>query len=234
MCGRYGFGNPARLGTLPLGVELPELGARFNVAPSQAVPFVLQDRDGRHADFLKWGLVPFWADDPSIGNRLANARADSVAVKPSFRNAFKSRRGLMLADLYYEWQVVAGEKVKQPWCIRMDGDAPFGMASLWERWTPKATPDIAPLTTCCVITTEANDVMSPIHDRMPVIIHPNDFDEWLDPKTPADKALALLKPYDGAMYAYPVSTMVNVPRNDSPACIEPLVRVSDDLFGATP
>lgn len=222
MCGRYGFGNPARLGALPLGVELPELGARYNVAPSQAVPFVLQDREGRRAELVKWGLVPFWADDPSIGNRLANARADSVAVKPSFRNAFKSRRGLMLADLFYEWQVLPGQKVKQPWCIRLAGDAPFAMAALWERWTPKSAPDSDPLTTCCVITTEANGVMTPIHDRMPVILHETDYDQWLDPKTPPAVAQGLLKPFDGAMRAYTVSTVVNKPGNDAPVCIEPL------------
>lgn len=226
MCGRYGFGNPARLGTLPLGiplgVELPALGARYNVAPSQAVPFVLQDREGRRAELVKWGLVPFWADDPSIGNRLANARSDSVAAKPSFRNAFKSRRGLMLADLFYEWQVLPGQKVKQPWCIRLAEDAPFAMAALWERWTPKATPEVEPLTTCCVITTDANAVMAPIHDRMPVILHEADYDAWLDPKTPPAVAQSLLKPFDGAMRAYAVSTVVNKPGNDGPGCIEPL------------
>jgi putative SOS response-associated peptidase YedK len=222
MCGRYGFGNPARLGTLPLGVELPALGARYNVAPSQAVPYVLQDRAGRHASLVKWGLVPFWADDPAIGNRLANARSDSVASKPSFRNAFKSRRGLMLGDLYYEWQVLTGQKVKQPWCIRLPDDAPFAMASLWEQWTPKTQPDAEPLTTCCVITTEANEAIAPIHDRMPVLVHEADFDAWLDPKTPPAAAQALLRPFSGALQAFRVSTTVNAPRNEGPACIEPL------------
>jgi putative SOS response-associated peptidase YedK len=222
MCGRYGFGNPARLGTLPLGVALPDLAARYNVAPSQAVPFVLQDKEGRRAELVKWGLVPFWADDPSIGNRLANARSDSVATKPSFRNAFKSRRGLMPADLYYEWQVIPGQKVKQPWCIRLPDDAPFAMAALWERWAPKTDPDANPLTTCCVITTDANGVMAPIHDRMPVILHEADYDAWLDPKTPAAEAQALLRPFNGAMLAYPVSTLVNAPRNDSAANVLPL------------
>jgi putative SOS response-associated peptidase YedK len=226
MCGRYGFGNPARLGTLPLGVPLPDLEARFNVAPSQAVPVLLQETGARRAEMVRWGLVPFWAADPAIGNRLANARADSVAAKPSFRSAFRSRRGLMLADLYYEWQVVPGQKVKQPWCIRLDDDAPFAMAALWERWTPKDGPEApadlaAPLTTCCVITTDANRIMTPIHHRMPVIVPASDMEQWLDPHTPPPVAQALLRPYEGAMRAYRVSTYVNAPRNAGPECLTP-------------
>lgn len=215
------------MGTLPLGVPLPDLDARYNVAPSQAVPCLLQDRDGRRVELLRWGLVPFWASDPAIGNRLANARADSVAVKPSFRNAFKSRRGLMLADLFYEWQVIPGQKVKQPWCIRLEDDAPFAMASLWERWSPTPAPDApaepaSPLLTCCVITTDANSAMSPIHDRMPVIVPPADFDRWLDPDTPPAEALALLRPFAGTLRPYAVSTFVNAPRNQGVACVAPL------------
>jgi putative SOS response-associated peptidase YedK len=227
MCGRYGFGNPARLGTLPLGVPLPDLDARYNVAPSQAVPCLLQEGDGRRVDLLRWGLVPFWASDPAIGNRLANARADSVAVKPSFRNAFKSRRGLMLADLFYEWQVVPGQKVKQPWCIRLEDDAPFAMAALWERWSPTPAQDAppepaSPLLTCCVITTDANRAMAPIHDRMPVIVPPADFDRWLDPNTPPAEALALLRPFAGTLRPFRVTTYVNAPRNGGAACLAPL------------
>jgi putative SOS response-associated peptidase YedK len=222
MCGRYGFGNPARLGTLPLGVDFPGLTPRFNVAPSQAVPLVLQDAAGRHGLMAKWGLVPFWADDPAIGNRLANARGDTVASKPSFRAAFKARRGIMPADLFYEWQVLAGQKVKQPWCIRLADDRPFGIAALWERWIPKADPAAEPLLSCCIITTEPNGTMGPIHDRMPVILHERDFDEWLDPGTPVGRAQLLVAPYDGPMRAYPVSTFVNAPRNDSPECADEL------------
>lgn len=224
MCGRYGFGNPARLGTLPLGVDLSaslgELPARFNVAPSQAVPLVLHDAGTRHARLARWGLVPFWADDPSIGNRLANARGETVASKPSFRAAFKARRGIMPADLIYEWQVIAGQKVKQPWCIRLADDRPFGMAALWERWVPKADPAAEPLLSCCIITTEPNGTMGPIHDRMPVILHERDFDEWLNPGTPVGRAQQLVAPYDGPMRAYPVSTFVNAPRNDSWECAD--------------
>jgi putative SOS response-associated peptidase YedK len=227
MCGRYGFGNPARMGTLPLGVELPPLEARFNVAPSQAVPIVVQGRSGsRRAGLARWGLVPSWADDPSIGNRLANARGDTVATKPSFRGAFKARRALLPADRFYEWQVLEGQKVKQPWCIQLPDDAPFCFGGLWEKWVPHAgsdgASDAVSLVTCCLITTEPNATMTPIHDRMPVIVAPADYAAWLDPGTPAPVAQALIRPWEGPMHAFPVSTYVNAPRNEGPACSAPL------------
>lgn len=222
MCGRYGFGNPARLGTLPLGVALPDLEPRFNVAPSQAVPIVLQDAAGRRAIMARWGLVPFWAGDPGIGNKLANARGDTVAAKPSFRAAFRARRALIPADRFYEWQVRAGQSVKQPWCIQLADESPFCFGGLWEAWVPKGQPDAEPLVSCCLITTEPNDTMAPIHDRMPVILPSGAYDVWLDPTTPGAAAQALIRPYDGAMRAYPVSTYVNAPRNEGAACSAPL------------
>jgi putative SOS response-associated peptidase YedK len=222
MCGRYGFGNPARLGTLPLGVELPPLEARFNVAPSQAVPMVLYDHGDRQALLARWGLVPFWADDVSIGNKLCNARGDTVASKPSFRAAFKVRRALLPADRFYEWQPLPGQKVKQPWCIQLADESPFCFAGLWEAWTPKDQPGAAPVISCCLITTEPNDTMRPIHDRMPVILPPEAYGAWLDPGTPAAAAQAFIRPYEGPMRAYPVSTYVNAPRNEGAACSAPL------------
>lgn len=222
MCGRYSFGNPARLATLPLGVELPALEARYNVAPSQHVPIVLHDAAGRHATMARWGLVPFWADDPAIGNRLANARGDTVASKPSFRGAFRARRALLPADGFYEWQPLPGQKVKQPWYIQLPGGAPFCFAGLWETWRPKGQPEAEPLLSCCLITTEPNGTMAPIHDRMPVILPPESYAAWLDPATPAAAAQTLLRPYDGPMHAYPVSTYVNAPRNEGAACSAPL------------
>jgi putative SOS response-associated peptidase YedK len=222
MCGRYGFGNPSRLAELPFGVELaaslPDLAPRWNVTPSQSVPLVRETPAGREALMARWGLVPFWAEDPSIGNRLANARGDTVAVKPSFRGAFARRRGLMPADLFYEWQPLAGAKFKQPWCIRLPDDGPFAMAALWESWAPKGHDGASPLVTCCLITTEPNDTMQPIHERMPVILAPDDYDTWLDPATPTAALQALIRPYAGAMHAYRVSRMVNAPGNDSAEC----------------
>ena len=226
MCGRYGFGNPARVAELPLGVDLaaslPGLAPRWNVTPSQPVPLIRETSAGREALLARWGLVPFWADDPSIGNRLANARGDTVAVKPSFRAAFARRRGLMPADLFYEWQVIAGAKVKQPWCIRLPDDEPFVFAALWESWRPKDDGEAPPLVTCCLITTEPNDTVQPIHDRMPVILAPSDYDAWLDPAASPAALQALIRPYAGPMRAYRVSRLVNAPVNDSADCAVPI------------
>lgn len=224
MCGRYGFGNPARLGTLPLGVTFPALAPRYNVAPSQAVPLVLQEGDTRELRMAKWGLIPFWAEDPGIGHKLANARAEGIASKPAFRAAFKKQRGLMPADLFYEWQVVPGHQGKQPWCIRMPDDEPFVMAALWDLWQPKHDPIADPVLTCCVITTDANATMEPIHHRMPVILPLSDVDAWLNPVTTPAEAARLLRPYEGPLNAYQVKTWVNATRNDDPQCATPLVR----------
>ena len=239
MCGRYSITNPARLDTLPLrlapGAVLPPLPPRYNVAPSQPVPLLRGAADAREVALVRWGLIPGWADDPSIGNRLANARGDTVAVKPSFRSAFRHRRGILLADGFYEWQVVPGQKVKQPWWIGLPDGAPFGMAAIWERWAPKppgtpapaggghaAAGGEAPIESACLITTEPNGVMAPIHDRMPVILEPADYDTWLNPGTPLPILQSLLRPFPGAMKALRVSTYVNAPRNDGPACVEPV------------
>ena len=220
MCGRYGFGNPARLNELKLGVTLPPLEPRFNFAPTQPVPMVHTGRTGsREAHMARWGLIPYWADDPKIGSRMINARGDTVRTKPAFREAFQRRRALMPADLFYEWQSIPGVKAKQPWCIRMADDAPFAFAALWERWKPR-TENSDWVISCTVITTEPNELMRPIHDRMPVIIPPERFDEWLDPGTSEDDAFALVRPYDGEMRAYQIGTFVNAAANDDSRCIE--------------
>ncbi len=228
MCGRYGFGNPARFDALGLGVAMPPLSPRFNVAPSQAVPLVVQDASGRQGVFAKWGLVPAWADEPSIGHKLANARGDTVATKPSFRSAFKQRRGLMPADLFYEWQIVPGQKTKQPWCIRFPDQAPFLFGAIWELWQPKNDPIAEPLRTCAIITTDASAVMSSVHDRMPVLIASADADEWLDPATPPARAQALIRSWEGPLELHPVSTWLNTPRHDDAKCAEPITLYSYD------
>ena len=226
MCGRYGFGNPARLNELPLGlpagVSLPLSIPRFNIGPMQQVPLVLQEGTGRDATLARWGLVPAWADDPAIGSRMCNARGDTVAEKPAFRSAFRTRRGLMPAEFFFEWQPLEGQKVKQPWCIALEHGEPFAFAALWERWRPKGQPDAETLTSCAVITTEPNATMEPIHNRMPVILEPRDYDEWMDPKTTGTKALALVRPYDGPMRAWKVSTRVNKIGNEGGENIRPL------------
>jgi putative SOS response-associated peptidase YedK len=195
--------------------EVPELPLRYNVAPTQPVGVVRQRDHERSFRLVRWGLVPFWADDPKIGSRLINARADTIATKPAFRAAFKERRCLVVADGFYEWQTVDGKK--QPFLIHRADDHPFGFAGLWERWR---SPEGAPLETCTIVTTDANDLMRPIHDRMPVILKPGDFERWLDPEADPGEALqALLRPYaDGDLVATPVGTRVNNARNDGPEC----------------
>ncbi len=173
---------------------------------------------------LRWGLVPHWARDAAIGNRMINARAETVAEKPAFRAAFRQRRCLIAADGIYEWRK-APDGAKQPYFIRRADDAPFAFAGLWERWrTPgDGTHGGEPLETCAIITTEANQTLAPIHHRMPVILAADDHDAWLDPEPPSAAALtALLRPAPAdAVIAQPVGRHVNNARNDDPACIAP-------------
>ena len=223
MCGRYGFGNPARLTELAFGTTLVALAPRFNIAPSQSVPLIAEEvEEGRHAMCARWGLIPSWANDSLVGNGQANARGDTVATKPMFRDAFKARRGLMPADLFYEWQVVPGHNGKHPWCIRLPDAAPFAFGAIWERWESPDDQTADPVVTCAIITTEANQVMAPIHQRMPLIVPPEDFEEWLDPHLGVQRAQTLVKPWAGPLQAWRVSSWLNVARNDGPACIEPL------------
>ncbi len=222
MCGRYGFGNPTRLGELKLGVTLPESVPRFNIGPMQWVPMVTGQGNGRRALTAKWGLVPSWARDSSVGARMCNARGDAVASKPSFRAAFGARRSLLPAEFFYEWQAVEGKKVKQPWCIALEDGEPFAFGAVWESWTSTADPGAESLTTCAIITTEPNAVMAPIHARMPLIIKPADYDIWLDGHTSPDKAQALIRPFDGYMRSWRVSTRVNKITHGGGENIEPI------------
>lgn len=196
----------------------PEWPPRYNIAPTQKLLCARREPadQRRHAALLHWGLVPSWADDPKIGNRMINARADGIADKPSFRNAFKKRRCLVLADGYYEWKTEG--KQKQPYYFRMRDERPFAFAGLWERWSKAAGPPLASVT---IITTEANELSRAVHDRMPVILDAADYDRWLDPSYyDRDELLKLLVPYDAPlMQAEPVSTHVNNVRNDDAGCL---------------
>jgi putative SOS response-associated peptidase YedK len=198
--------------------DVPDLSPSFNVAPGQAVAVVRQEPEvkGRELAFLRWGLIPAWADDPSIGDRMANARSETAATKPSFRRAFRSRRCLVVADGFYEWQRTNGRK--QPYFIGLKNDRPFGMAGLWERWEKGGEP----VESCTILTTEANDLMKPIHERMPVIIPPDQYETWLNPRCQDTEKLAkLLRAYSpDEMLAYRVSTVVSNPKNDVAKCVE--------------
>ncbi len=225
MCGRFTLRTPATVLTrqllLDLGVEAPaDLRPRFNIAPTQMIAAVREVSPGdRTFDWLRWGLVPSWAKDVSIGNRMVNARAETVAEKPAFRDAFRRRRCLVLADGYYEWRKEGSKK--QPYYIRMADESPFAFAGLWERWSPGGSND-AVLETCTLITTDANEVTRPIHDRMPVILSPTEYVLWLNPEFRDPRALLpLLKPYEaGEMIAVPVTPYVNNPKHDDPACLK--------------
>jgi putative SOS response-associated peptidase YedK len=218
MCGRFTLTvNPADLQDAFENVTFPQKFApRYNIAPTQPVLAIPNDESST-ADFFLWGLIPMWAKDPGIGNKLINARAETLAEKPSFRGSLKYNRCLVLADGFYEWKSGAG-KTKTPYFIHMNDRKPFAFAGLWDIWTG---PDGSPVKTCTIITTEPNDLMSLIHNRMPAILHPRDYAKWLDPspQTP-DSLLPLLKPYpDEQMNAYPVSTLVNKPENDIPELV---------------
>lgn len=191
----------------------------FNLAPTQEVAAVRASRDGdeRELVMLRWGLVPGWAPGVGIGGRMINARAETVAEKPAFRNAFKKRRCLIVADGFYEWQKT--DRSKQPYFIWLTGGQPFCFAGLWER----RTRDEKSVESCTIVTTAANRFMERIHDRMPVILEPADYGLWLDSAVQEPERLTpLLRPYpEDKMEAHPVSTLVNSPKNNVPECLDP-------------
>lgn len=220
MCGRFTLTTPTKdLATLFDLESVPNLEPRYNIAPTQAVAAV-RLTPGAHREFtlMRWGLIPSWAKDPGIGNSLINARAETVAEKPSFRTAFKRRRCLIPADGFFEWQ--KQEKRKQPYFIGLKDYRPFAFAGLWEHWEGG---DGSVVDSCTIITTTANERVQPLHDRMPVILQPADYADWLDPNTHVDFLMHLLRPYAAEeMIAFPVSNVVGNPANDLPACILPL------------
>ena len=217
MCGRYTL--IADIGGLAQRFEFDgtdfSYDPGYNIAPTESV-LTVRNIDGRELAYMKWGLIPFWAKDPKIGARMINARAETVAEKPAFRNALKKRRCLVLADGYYEWQKTPVGK--RPYRIIMKSGEPFAMAGLWETWKD---PQGKVVPSCSIITTVANDFLAPIHNRMPVILSTNMEDMWLDLGLEEASTLThILTPYPGeSMDAYEVSTMVNYARNDGPEVI---------------
>ena len=193
---------------------------RYNIAPTQAVP-VLRPGHGRalEASAMRWGLIPSWATDPAVGARTINARSESVASKPSFRESLQKRRCLVPADGFYEWQRAAGGK--QPFCFEVGEAEIFAFAGLWDSWR---RPDGQTIETCTILTTTPNDLLADVHDRMPVILAPEYHDRWLDPSLrDAAKAVALLQPFaSNLMRRYPVITRVNGVANDGPECSAPV------------
>ncbi len=220
MCGRFAFYSPHESVVKLFPVEeAPEMVPRYNVAPTQFVVTVRELPDAAPAvAMLRWGLIPFWAKDKAIGNRLINARGETAHEKPAFRAAFKKRRCLILADGFFEW--VKGEDGKTPHFIYMKSREPFAMAGLWERWSDGVSDK--PLETCTILTTDPNDMMGELHNRMPVILHRDDFADWLSPGNDDVEALrALLVPFTAEPMAHhAVSRNVNNPRNDEASLID--------------
>jgi len=220
MCGRFTQASDGeiivRVFDLP---DKPDLAPRYNIAPTQDVAAVRAADGGRELVHLHWGLIPSWAKERAMGARMINARAETIAEKPAFRSAFRVRRCLIVADGFYEWQKLGTRK--QPHFIGFKNGRPFAFAGLWERWQGEGSEHVE---SCTIVTTGANELLAPIHDRMPVILDPVDFALWIDPgEKDTDRLAALLKPYAAEpLEAYPVSLLVNSPANDTPACRERL------------
>mgnify|MGYP002636797464 CR=1 FL=1 len=214
MCGRYSFAIEDELIKERFGVSVRSAiyKARYNCAPSQELA-IISNESPTELQFYRWGLIPFWAKDPLIGNKLINARAETISEKPSFKNAFRRRRCLVPADGIYEWKK---NPTKTPYRIVLDSGAPFSMAGIWEKWVSGNGEIIHSFS---IITTEPNQLIAPIHNRMPVILLPENEKMWLDSTNEA-ALRELLKPYPaGLMKAFPVSKLVNSPGNDTPEVI---------------
>ena len=219
MCGRYELHSHPTAIALAFGLAYPpEIHARFNIAPTQQVPIIRLNADGeRELVQVRWGLVPRWAKDPSIGVKMINARAETISTKSAYATAYRRHRCLLPADGFYEWTMRA-DGGKQPIWVGMKDGSVFGLAGLHERWL---SPDGEPLDTCTIVTTEANALLGAVHGRMPVIVAPEAYEAWLDPSTPDVEPL--LAPYDArAMTYWPVSTRVNSVKNDDAALIAPI------------
>ncbi len=231
MCGRFTLASDTEmLQQVFFDFEVPmNLSPRYNISPTQDVA-VIANTEGGQIEFFHWGLIPYWAKDPGIGNRMINARSETLAEKPSFRNAYKRRRCLILSDGYYEWQKIPGERLKQPVYIRLKSQEPFALAGLWETWQTEEMDE--PLRSCTIITCPPNTLLAEIHHRMPVILPQDTYAEWLAPdERSADVLQSLLIPYrDEEIEAYPVSRFVNRPMNDSPECIAPFEANDPRLF----
>ena len=219
MCGRFVQYSAPEVYASQFELDsICEASPRYNVAPTQAILTIRQSREGkRELVPLRWGLVPSWSKGPDSGFRMINARAETVSTKPAYRNAFKYRRCLIPAEGFYEWK--AGKEGKTPFLVRRKDKEPFAMAGLWERWKRE---EGAELESCSIIVTDANDLVRAIHDRMPVILGPEDYEGWLDPGNKDFGGLrVILKPADPERWTmHPVSRQINSPRNDGPQLLE--------------
>jgi putative SOS response-associated peptidase YedK len=239
VCGRYvSVSSPALLAERLHVDEVRAADAEpdYNVTPRSEVPIVAETKEHRRVlDRVRWGLVPSWAKDLSVGDRLINARSESLATKPAYRRAFERRRCLVPADGFYEWRALPGpgkRKQKQPYFIARSDREPMAFAGLYEVWRDRSDPDAPWIRSCVIVTTEANEKLAPIHDRMPVVLPETAWGEWLDPDNHDTTLLTRLfvpAPSDEFL-CYPVSTLVNKPDNQGPELIDPTDEPSPELF----
>lgn len=223
MCGRFTLKTPAaKLAEFFVVPSFPTLSPRYNIAPTQLVVCVRAVAGGtdREAGALKWGLIPSWAKDPSIGSRMINARSETAAEKPSFRAAFKKRRCVIPADGFYEWKKAA-DRTRQPWYIHLPDDEPFGFAGLWESWKVRGTDEV--IESCTILTTQASEDLQELHERMPVILPAEAQAAWLSSAASAGQLQSLMVPLPaGTLQRHPVATLVNKVAHDQPDCTEPI------------
>lgn len=221
MCGRFVLKDSIKDLSSCFQIENSDdlfLEPRYNIYPGQNVPVIVYIRYRRYL-MMRWGLVPSWSNDPLIGFQMINARAETLTQKPSFKNSFKKQRCIIPCSGFYEWKKL-DNKTKTPYHIRLKNGYPFALAGLWDEWKK----DGGNLTTFTIITTVANSIIEPVHNRMPVILKPENYDTWLDPAiNDMDEVISMLRPYSSEeMELYEVSNFVNSPKNDSPQCIEPV------------
>lgn len=222
MCGRFGLTRPEALQLERFGItELPEQAPRWNIPPSSDILVVRERKGVTEAEMIRWGLVPSWARDPSIGNRMANVRSDTALEKTSFRAAMQKRRCLIPADVFYEWQDVPGQKRRKPYAVALRDGEIFALGGIWEAW--RAKQDGAWVITCAILTTEPNELLSAIHDRMPVIIKPDDYASWLSPETRTSDVEKLVQSFAAEdMRAWEIGLLVNDPKTDDARVIAPI------------
>jgi putative SOS response-associated peptidase YedK len=233
MCGRYRLSRRKQVVEeyFDCVSDAPDWAPRYNIAPTQPIPVIRQNpkEPVRKLSLMRWGLIPSWAKDSSAAASMINARSETASTKSAFRDALKSRRCLIPADGFYEWARTG--KAKQPYCFEVNDGGLFAFAGLWDRWKD---PSGSWVKTCSILTTTPNAVTAPVHDRMPVVLHPDGYDLWLDPGMQNVAAASdLLKPYDArVMRCYPVSTRINSVANDDAECSKPvdLIEVQDRLF----
>lgn len=222
MCGRFTLQIPPELLAEIFGLlDIPVFPARYNIAPSQKIAVIRQNGDGQNRlEFMRWGLIPSWAEDKSIGYKLINARSETVHEKHSFRHAIRYRRCLIPTSGFYEW--LQEGKTRKPLYVRMKDSSPMVFAGLWESWK---SPEKEVVESCTILTTTSNSLIAPLHERMPVILHPQEYNLWLDRETTdPEKLKPLYQSYPAdLMEIWPVSQLVSSPRNDSPDCIKPVV-----------